>query len=117
MSKKKHIILGYGTCRECNGVTETRQGTNHGKSFYFSQYDYCTKCGKVWFDEKYKILPNGTDVQRKFDTRIIKKQNRAPERSKTEQEISDQKRAYGEWRRELNEVLKKIGKSNNPSCG
>jgi ssDNA-binding Zn-finger/Zn-ribbon topoisomerase 1 len=109
MSKKRHIILGIGIdCPKCGRPTETRQGTNHGKSFYYSQYDYCKDNIAVFFDEKYKVLAAGQDAQQRFDARMVRKQNRPPERTKTEQEIADQKRAYAIHKVELAQIMNKL---------
>jgi ssDNA-binding Zn-finger/Zn-ribbon topoisomerase 1 len=107
--KKNHIILCYATCPKCGGEAETRQGTNGGKSFWFSQYDYCYPCKGVFFNEKYKVLNSGADAQRKFDARIVRKQNRQPERTKTEKEIADQKRAYAVHMTERDALMKRFG--------
>ncbi len=107
--KKQHVVLGIGIdCPKCGNGTQTRQGTNHGKSFYFSQYDYCWRCSNVIFNEKYKVLATGQDAQRKFNVRIFHKQNRPPERTKTEREIAETKRAYGKWKSGLDELMKNL---------
>ncbi len=111
MSKKnkKHIILGVGIiCPKCGEPTETRQGTDHGKSFYFSQYDYCRNNIAVFFDEKYKVFRTER-AQTRNDQKVYNKAHRKPERVKTEDEIAKQKRAYGEWREGLRNVMKNIG--------
>jgi ssDNA-binding Zn-finger/Zn-ribbon topoisomerase 1 len=110
MSKKnkKHIILGVGApCPKCNGRTQIRKGTDGGKSFYFSQYDYCRPCVNVIFNEKYKVFRT-EERQIRNDQKVYNKAHRKPERVKTENEIAKQKRAYAQWRKDLNNVMKSI---------
>lgn len=118
MSKKKqHEILGHGTCRECESTTETRKGTNGGKTFYFSKYDYCLGCGKVWFLEEDKVYNASVKVGKKE----VFKQNHKKSKPKskffsekemekvlTEEEIHKQKKAYYEWKDGLNQMLEHL---------
>lgn len=111
--KKKHEILGYGVCRECEATTETRKGTNGGKTFYFSKYDYCLGCGKVWFLEEDKVYNASVKVGKKevFKQNHKKSKSWKPkvkQKEQTADEIKEAKRLYWEWKDGLNQMFEHL---------
>lgn len=55
---KKHIIIGLGKCKECNGTTtiKTHRQIPHKNKQFFSQWEVCQMCGKLWTEGKNIVL-------------------------------------------------------------
>lgn len=60
--KSKAIIVGKSDdkCKQCKGelvIKKHHQLTEKIKNqhYYFTQWDYCRKCNKVFFDERFRV--------------------------------------------------------------
>ncbi len=68
-NKSKTIGESNAKCRDCRGKMSVRTHISitqkmRSQFFYFTQWDYCDRCKKVYFDEKYKKLnPKGAQLQ------------------------------------------------------
>lgn len=73
MSKRKSKAITIGKsenkCKFCGNQMVTKRHPEITKKqkqqyFYFKQWDYCSKCGKVFFDEKYRVITGrGSDFE------------------------------------------------------
>jgi hypothetical protein len=69
--KKRHTVTGVGIqCPRCNHMTETRvhdvlRSKQLNAPYYFSQWDYCTRCHYMQMYEKYKVH-NTNDASREL---------------------------------------------------
>ena len=65
MSKRKSKAITIGKsenkCKQCFGDLYIKKhpkitSKQLNKYFYFSQWEYCPRCKKVFFDERYKVM-------------------------------------------------------------
>lgn len=73
MSKRKSKAITVGrsetSCPQCNGnmiIRGHKEITQKLKSqyYYFTQWDYCTACRKVFFDERFRVINSkGADLE------------------------------------------------------
>lgn len=73
MSKRKSKAITIGKsekkCPKCKSDMITRKHPEitpklRNQYYYFSQWDYCKSCNKVFFNENHKILnPKGVELE------------------------------------------------------
>jgi len=69
--RTKAITIGKSKniCNYCNGELVIRKHSViteklRNKHYYFSQWEYCHPCNKVFFEERYKVLnAKGSDME------------------------------------------------------
>ena len=75
MSKRKSKAITIGKskkpCRICKGEMVVKKHSSiteklRKQYYYFSQWDYCRNCNKVFFNEHFKVLNGkGADMEEK----------------------------------------------------
>lgn len=69
MAKPRHVVVGKGNlCPDCSLETERRKHKEIREKqkrapFYFSEWDACKKCRKVWFYEIFKVWNHNEAAQ------------------------------------------------------